>query len=156
MDADEVARRLADLERRVSHLEGRRPTPQLTGEGGGEISYHGHLQLYGEVQWRINLAAEPVLSLDDAPRVETLAALAHPARISIIRKLLTAGPQPVSALQETAGVRSTGQLYHHLKSLTAGGLVESDGRGRYRIPVEAMVPIVIMLAAASDVAGQLR
>jgi hypothetical protein len=34
--------------------------------------------------------------------------------------------------------------------------VEQDGRGSYRIAPPAVVPVLVLLAAAADVAGQLR
>jgi hypothetical protein len=51
---------------------------------------------------------------------------------------------------------STGQLYHHLRSLTHCGIVEQDGRGSYRVAPRAVVPALVLLTAAADVAGQLR
>jgi ArsR family transcriptional regulator len=70
--------------------------------------------------------------------------------------LLTDGPRGTGPLQEAAGLASTGQLYHHLRSLTHCGLVEQDGRGSYRVAPRAVVPALVLLGAAADVAGQLR
>ena len=69
--------------------------------------------------------------------------------------LLARGGQPATALQEAARLGSTGQLYHHLKALTASGVVEQDKRGSYRLRTAATVPVLVLLTAASDVAGQL-
>lgn len=73
-----------------------------------------------------------------------------------VRSLLADGPRSTSALQEAAELASTGQLYHHLRTLTHSGLVEQDGRGSYRVNGRAVVPVLVLLTAAADVAGQLR
>jgi DNA-binding transcriptional ArsR family regulator len=88
--------------------------------------------------------------------VAVLAALGHPARARIVRSLLAGGALGTADLQEAAGLGSTGQLYHHLRSLTYCGLVEQDARGSYRVAPGAVVPALVLLVAAADVAGQLR
>lgn len=160
MTVVDVARRLAELEMRVAALEGDdRATIEfpLSEDGGGTIGYRGLVTLGGgEVRWQIDVQPEHVLDLPDRGPIDVLAALAHPVRVGIVRSLLVDGPQPGSALQEAAGLGSTGQLYHHLKSLTSSGVVEQDKRGSYRLRANAIVPVLVLLTAASDVAGQLR
>ncbi|WP_309112959.1 helix-turn-helix domain-containing protein [Saccharothrix sp.] len=160
MTGVDLVRRLAELEQRVAALEGEeRETVVLpeSDDGGGELGYGGRVSLGGgRVSWRIDVTPERALSLADRPRIEVLAALAHPARVDIVRCLLAQGPQPAAALQETARLGSTGQLYHHLKALTGSGVVEQDKRGSYRLRSAATVPVLVLLTAASDVAGQLR
>lgn len=154
----DVADRLADLERRVAALEAgapARPDTPVADGSAGTVTYAGEVHLHGDVTWEIALDAGTALALDDEPRVAVLAALGHPARARIVRSLLR-GPCGTTALQEAAGLASTGQLYHHLRSLTHSGLVEQDGRGSYRIGARAVVPTLVLLTAAADVAGQLR
>jgi DNA-binding transcriptional ArsR family regulator len=154
-DRDDVPERLADLERRVAALEGAGAPPR--GEPGtGTVRYAGEVHLHGDVTWEIALDAGTALDLPDEPRVAVLAALGHPARARIVRSLLADGPRSTSALQEAAELASTGQLYHHLRALTHSGLVEQDGRGSYRVNARAVVPVLVLLTAAADVAGQLR
>lgn len=151
-----VPARLAELERRVRALEGSAAaTPAEAGEAG-TVRYSGEVHLHGDVTWSITLDARTALDLDDEPRVAVLAALGHSARAHIVEALLVAGPSGSTALQDAAGLASTGQLYHHLRSLTHCGLVEQDGRGSYRIAARAVVPALVLLIAAADVAGQLR
>ncbi len=156
---EDVEHRLTDLERRVAALEAPpavpAPVPEA-GAGGGTVRYSGEVHLHGEVSWRITYDAGAALALGDPPRVAVLAALGHPARAALVRALLAAGPTGTGALQEAAGLASTGQLYHHLRALTGCGLVEQDARGSYRIPARAVVPALVLLTAAADVAGQLR
>lgn len=155
--------RLAALERRVAALESAAAPPRAPGgpadvEPGqaGVVHYSGHVHLHGEVDWTITLDVRAALDLDDEPRLAVLAALGHPARARIVRALLAGGPSGTTALQEAAGLASTGQLYHHLRSLTHSGLVEQDVRGSYRVAARSVVPVLVLLTAAADVAGQLR
>jgi ArsR family transcriptional regulator len=154
-DNRDVPERLADLERRVAALEGA-GTPSRTEPGAGTVRYAGEVHLHGDVTWEIAVDAATALDLPDEPRVAVLAALGHPARARIVRSLLVDGPRGTAALQEAAGLASSGQLYHHLHSLTHSGLVEQVERGSYRVNGRAVVPALVLLTAAADVAGQLR
>lgn len=160
MNADDgVVERLADLERRVTALETRDAgaPPAATGpSGAGVVRYSGEVHVPGDIAWEVTFDAGAALDLDDEPRVAVLAALGHPARARIVRSLLADGALGTTALQEAAGLASTGQLYHHLRSLTHCGLVEQDGRGSYRVAPRAVVPALVLLTASADVAGQLR
>lgn len=151
--------RLDDLERRVGELERLvGPTigePATEGTGAGTVRYSGEVSLHGDVAWTITYDAGAALDLDDEPRTAVLAALGHPVRVRIVRGLLR-GPRSTSELAEVAELASTGQLYHHLKALTHCGLVAQDGRGSYRIVPTAVVPAVVLLTAAADVAHQLN
>lgn len=148
--------RLADLERRVAALEGA-PAQAVPGPtGAGSVRYGGDVHLHGDVTWEIGYDAGAALALDDAPRLAVLAALGHPARAGIVRALLASGPSTTADVQAAAGLASTGQLYHHLRALTHCGLVEQDGRGSYRVAPRTVVPVLVLLTAAADVAGQLR
>ncbi len=157
---DDVEQRLTELERRVAALEAppaAAPTaPPATVPGSGTVRYSGEVRLHGEVSWEITYDVGAALALEDAPRVAVLAALGHPARAALVRALLENGPTGTGALQEAAGLASTGQLYHHLRALTGSGLVEQDARGSYRVPARTVVPALVLLTAAADVAGQLR
>ncbi|MCE6997744.1 helix-turn-helix domain-containing protein [Saccharothrix sp. S26] len=157
MTAVDLVQRLAELEQRVAALEGDEREALPLPEGGGAFGYGGQVSVGdGRASWRIDVTPERALSLPDRPRIEVLAALAHPVRVQLVRTLLARGGQPATALQEAAGLGSTGQLYHHLKALTASGVVEQDKRGSYRLRQAATVPVLVLLTAASDVAGQLR
>lgn len=156
--------RLDALERRVEELERRSiapaggPPEASTGPQGttaGTVRYSGEVSLHGEVTWSVAYDAGAALALDDEPRTAVLAALGHPVRVRIVRGLLR-GPRSTAELTEVAELASTGQLYHHLRALTHCGLVEQDGRGSYRIAAPVVVPALVLLTAAADVAGQLR
>ncbi|KAA5826733.1 winged helix-turn-helix domain-containing protein [Saccharopolyspora hirsuta] len=155
MDSEDLQQRLEALEQRVAALEGaQRAEPAEP--SGSVVQYQGNLVEPVELEWRIQVDPARVLDMPDGPRTDVLAALGHPARAAIVRLLAQSGPQHTAALQEAAGLSSTGQLYHHLKSLTGCGLVEQDKRGTYRLRAQATIPALILLTAASDIAGQLR
>ncbi|GAA3361601.1 ArsR/SmtB family transcription factor [Saccharopolyspora gregorii] len=155
MSSDDVQGRLEDLERRVAALEGR-PTAAPREPGGDQIEYSGRLSEPFELEWHIRADPAQVLDLPDAPRTDVLAALGHPLRAALVRRLAESGPATGAELQQAAGLGSPGQLYHHLKGLTGCGLVEQDKRGSYRLRPQATVPALVLLTAASDIAGQLR
>lgn len=124
-------------------------------EDSGRVSYGGDVRLSGEVSWNIGVTAAAVLELPGASGSAVLAGLGHPTRGALVRRLLT-GPATTTQLQQVVANSSTGQLYHHLRTLTNCGLAEQDGRGRYRIPPTAVVPALVLLLASADVAGDLR
>ncbi|AOS64388.1 ArsR/SmtB family transcription factor [Actinoalloteichus hymeniacidonis] len=121
----------------------------------GTIGYQGNASWGGGVQWKIRWAAEGIAALPLPSAAGVLNAIGHPGRAAIVRTLLTA-PATAAELQESAALNSAGQLYHHLRTLTAAGLVEQDGRGRYRVPGAKLIPVSVLLLAASDIAGALQ
>ena len=153
--SDDLHDRIADLERRVAALEGQERTSAVE-PSGNVVEYGGQLVSPVELEWTIRADPARVAEFDDGPRTDVLAALGHPARAAVVRLLAKEGAQNAAALQTAAGLGSTGQLYHHLKSLTACGLVEQDKRGSYRLRPQATIPALVLLTAASDIAGQLR
>lgn len=160
MSEPDVGARLQDLEARVAALEdgaGRAPEPQdRTGEAGG-IGYHGTVRLQegaGPTTWTIGYDAAATLDLPAGAVTEVLAALGHPVRLALVRRLL-AGPAGTNDLVAAAELSSSGQLYHHLRTLTAARVVEQDGR-TYSVPATGVVPVLVALLAAADLAGALR
>ncbi|SCX58676.1 Helix-turn-helix domain-containing protein [Klenkia marina] len=153
MTTEELAARLAELEARVAALEGA-PAPGGAGDAG-TVTYGGQVRLHGEVAWEIGYDADAVLGLPPAAGVRVLAALGHAVRLEVVRHLLR-GPASVAELVEAVGGSSSGQLYHHLTTLTGAGVVEADGGGRYRVPATGVVPVLVLLLASADLGGVLR
>ncbi|WP_037309298.1 ArsR/SmtB family transcription factor [Amycolatopsis orientalis] len=152
----ELADRIAALEERVAALEGQHEPTTPPALPGGVVAYHGELTEPVELTWTVQIPPGVVLAKDDGPRVEVLAALSSAARVALVRTLAEQGTQTAPALQEAAELGSPGQLYHHLKALTGAGIVEQDKRGSYRLRPTATIPVLVLLTAASDVAGQLK
>jgi DNA-binding transcriptional ArsR family regulator len=148
--------RLAALEARDAALEGRGAPPSTLAEvdASGTVGYEGDVRLHGQVTWTIRYSPAAVLDLSTSPTAEVLAALGHPVRLALVRRLL-AGPASAADLQDAAGLSSTGQVYHHLRALAAARVVEQDGR-TFRVPTTGVVPVLTMMLAASDVAGLLQ
>ncbi|MCK7637529.1 winged helix-turn-helix domain-containing protein [Corynebacterium sp. P7202] len=159
------AQELADLRRRVTDLESRvrkledpgTPEPSTPGGEGaitGSIRYGGELTAPDSLRWTITLDADTARLLPRQKVAETLTAVSSPARMHILQELLT-GPATSKELQELLGYSSPGPLYHHLKPLHAAGIVERDADGRNRIPAPRVVPVLVMMAVAGDIAGEL-
>jgi DNA-binding transcriptional ArsR family regulator len=121
-------------------------------EDSGVLHYGGHARL-GGYQWSWEIRRPPawLLQRPAGPIAAVLAAAGHPARFEILQ-LLAAGPMPIAELQSRLALTSPGQLYHHLKTLAAAGLVEQPERGVYRVPPHAIFPVLALAAAAVDVA----
>ena len=175
MDAGEASR-LDDLERRVAALEAsapamaagepapladlkalddlrRRDGPRYSrGRMRGAVTYAGSARLGDEeVLWAGERGLAQIWDMDLAEVATLLAALGHPARLALVRALLV-GERSSQELQEVIGSGSAGQLYHHLKDLLAAGVVDQAGRSRYRISAGRIVPLLVIFAAAGDVA----
>lgn len=161
--------RIAELERRVAALErhveqGQVPASsvdvadderfwalhalqeRLAPPGG--VVFTGAVDLPpGEhVVWQWGNTTSDLLDSDWASAAQRLTALAHPIRIELLRHILCG----VRSTAELAGLEvmgTTGQLYHHLNQLTAAGWLRQAGRGRYAVPVERVVPLLVVLSA---------
>ncbi|MGH3661461.1 MAG: ArsR/SmtB family transcription factor [Micromonosporaceae bacterium] len=161
--------RLAHLEERVSQLEsGGRPAGAARSgpypekfwalEGlkqqadSGAVVFAGVAPLpTGEhYEWQQAAPTEQLLSLDWSEFSGVLGALGHPVRLLLVRQIL-GGVRTVAQLQQDENLGTTGQLYHHLRQLVAAGWLKASGRGRYVVPAQRVVPLLVLLAAAMPV-----
>ncbi|KQU58181.1 ArsR family transcriptional regulator [Rhodococcus sp. Leaf278] len=152
----EFESRLAELEARVAELE-RRDAPEQVDAApstGGIVAYQGDVHLNGTVRWDISYSPDAIVDLPIASMSEVLAALGHPVRLQIVRSLLR-GPANAADLHTAVGVGSSGQIYHHLKTLSTANIVEQQGRGDYRIAAKRVVPLLVSMLTAADIAGDL-
>ena len=163
---DNLAERLARIEQRLDALEARgtaKPAAaaddadtfwalhrlrELAPEAGA-VLFTGAITLSGgeHYEWQQAAAAGDLLEADWGERVPALAALAHPARVRILREVLN-GATTAAGLQALEGIESAGQLYHHVRQLTAAGWLRTEGRAKYQVPPERIVPLLVILAAA--------
>lgn len=162
---------LRALERRITQLEARRPQAAQRPAGQAEteevaerswalaglrarFAAPGGIVLAGAVDlpdgahadWQ---SATTTRALLDAPweaKTERLAALAHPVRIELLRQVLL-GARTTAALHELDVVGTTGQLYHHLRPLLTAGWLRQTARGRYEVPHDRVVPLLVVVAA---------
>ncbi len=162
----ELADRIAALEKRVAALE-RAGAPEPTAssevfwalEGlkrrlpGGGVLFTGAVPLpTGEhYEWQAGVPAEELVDADweelASDRAATLGALGHPVRLLLIGLILT-GTRTVTELQRNPALGTTGQLYHHLRQLVSAGWLRAAGRGRYAVPPEKVIPLLVVLTAA--------
>jgi DNA-binding transcriptional ArsR family regulator len=117
--------------------------------GDGAVLFAGVVPLPagGWSEWQWGTATGELLEADWSSLSATLAALGHPVRLLLLRQVL-AGAGTVAELQERVELGTSGQLYHHLRQLVGAGWLQVAARGRYAVPPERVVPLLVMLAAA--------
>lgn len=169
MKDDDFAARLSELEDAVARLTARNdpsPTPQ-THEASdrsellwaldglesrvpeGAVLYTGSVQtpVGGSVRWQYAQSGPHLFAEDWADHSKRLAALGHPVRLQILRAVLH-GITTAATLAEEVDAGTSGQVYHHLKELTATGWLSSPKRGVFDVPASRVVPLLAILLAA--------
>jgi hypothetical protein len=102
----------------------------------------------GPVAWEYGLPAEAVIEPDEGSveaSAARLAALGHPLRLRLLLAVLRGATGPAE-LAEVPGIGTSGQIYHHIRTLTAAGWLRASGRGQVRVPAERIVPLLVALA----------
>ena len=119
------------------------------GEVAGSVAYGGRVRApgSGEIIWQLEHSVPDILDADLEAASAVLAALGHPLRLEILRRLLI-GARTLSELQEIEGTGTSGQVHHHLRELRSVGLVVSQRRNDYAIPADRVVPLLVIVAAA--------
>jgi hypothetical protein len=159
-----VEARLSAVEERLAALESRpRPTPVplpdredfwvlagLQERSGDEsaIVFAGTVGLpTGERYiWQQGADVPGLLAADTEDLVPAIAALGHRVRLALVQAVLD-GRRTVAELEALESLGTTGQLYHHLRQLVAAGWLQTAGRGRYAVPGDRVVPLLVVLAA---------
>lgn len=124
----------------LTALKGRAPAPGAVVFAGAVDVGAGHL----EYQW--GRPTEHLLATDWAEHAETVAALGHPLRLAILRRLLD-GEHTVAQLVDELELASTGVAYHHLSALQTSGWVTSPRRGSWALSAPRVVPLLAILIA---------
>jgi hypothetical protein len=167
--ADDLSARLAALEARVAALEaaGAEAGPDVPAPSGGDpfwalnylrtqipddgaVMFAGRHRVPGSerpYEWQWGEPTEALLESDWSPLVPALSALAHPARLQLLKEVL-AGTHAVADLQAGGSFGTTGQVYHHLRQLVTAGWLRTSGRGSYAVPPERVIPLLVILTAA--------
>lgn len=113
----------------------------------GGVVYTGSVDVgQGHVEYQWGRPTEHLLQSDWAEHAESIAALGHPLRLAILRKLLDA-EHTVAQLVDELELASTGVAYHHLSALQHGGWVTSPRRGTWTVPVSRVVPLLTIITA---------
>lgn len=156
--------RLKAIEQRLAALEAHLAAPQPSEPEGplwaldalqARVADPGAVLLVGDVvlpdgrraQWQLGAGTQDLLDGDWAEGADTLGALGHPVRLRLLQRVLT-GTSTVSDLMDTDGVGTSGQVYHHLRQLTAAGWLRAIGGGRYEVPVARVVPLLATVLGA--------
>lgn len=139
----------------VRHAE-ERPVPAAQPddprERGGAVYYSGYYRSRdNRFRWEPQeRSLEALLSLQGDKAAKVLAALGQKQRLEILLEVLK-GPVSGAELVERLNMGTTGQLYHHLKSLLGADLIRQEERGgRYTLTQERSLPMLLLLAAVSD------
>ncbi|NEB81051.1 helix-turn-helix domain-containing protein [Streptomyces sp. SID14478] len=160
----DLERRVAGLERRLDAMERGPQAPtvpegtfwaleglkeQLAEVASGGVLFTGAVRLPGdkEYEWQYATITDELLASDWTDMAETFAALGHGLRLRLLREVL-GGRSSATELAELDDVGTSGQIYHHLRQLTAAGWLRSAGRGRYEVPAGRVVPLLVALTAA--------
>ncbi|TXR58053.1 ArsR family transcriptional regulator [Quadrisphaera setariae] len=130
---------------------------QVAGHGldGGAVLFTGTATLPGgTAEWQETRVVDDLLddgSLDalEAP-ASALAALGSPVRLLLLVRVLRSPTGTASAAELTAdeALGTSGQVYHHVRQLVAAGWLRTAARGRYAVPAERVVPLLVALALA--------
>ena len=107
----------------------------------------------GTVRWQITRDATELLETDWSASAAALAALGHPSRLQILQLVARGEARTAAELAQAEGLGTTGQIYHHLRQLVAGGWLRATTRGRHEVPADRLVPLLVVLAAAGTSGG---
>lgn len=147
----EIEQRLRDIEERLSALESpvsdNLPDPE-TGDSvlfAGDVTYGGGRR--AQYRWHRPTAALTDASWDE--NLERLAALAHPLRGAILRRLFRSSATAAELVEEGI-VGSTGAAYHHLGALHSGGWITREPGGRHSLRTARVVPLLSIIAATEE------
>lgn len=172
-NSGDLATRVAALERRLDALDSATPAappphvPDDTGAAPDPETFwaldglrsragqHSAVLFTGAVtlpdarsyQWQQGADGDALLDADWDGAAEPLSALGHPVRLAVLRQVL-AGRHTTAEIGALDQLGTTGQLYHHLRQLTAAGWLRSSGRGRYEVPATRIVPLLVILTAS--------
>lgn len=124
---------------------------ERVGPSAGAVVFAGSAQTGdGPVEWQ---RGELVQSLQEMgePELEhvaaRLAALGSPVRLRILLSVLQ-GSTTTAQLTELDDVGTSGQIYHHVRALTAAGWLRTVSRGTVAVPPERVVPAWVALCLA--------
>lgn len=114
---------------------------------GGAVAFAGHGEVAdGPVAWQWGRPTTDLLAREWDEGAAPLAALGHPVRLRLLQLVLT-GTQTTADLAADPDLGTTGQLHHHLRTLMAAGWLTSAGRGRYSVPPQRVVPLLVIVTA---------
>lgn len=166
-ELDELSERLEQLRELFLHMDGKAKAlsedppqslslhadpPIDSSQLENFITYSGQYQgQTAQYQWKpLVYQLGQLQTLDTEKTARVLNALGHKQRLDIIRALLIR-PMSGPELVEQLNMGTTGQLYHHTKALLASGLLTHEERGgKYRIPEQRVLPLMLLLTGVIE------
>ena len=160
MTEESLADRVAALERRLDALTARPEAvpgdvfwaleelkARLGDDDSGAVLFAGSVGLpTGEhYDWQYGTPVDQLLGADWSSWADRLAALGHPVRLRLLHRILS-GARTTAELADDEELGTTGQLYHHLRHLVSAGWLRSAARGRYAVPPDRVVPLLVILS----------
>jgi hypothetical protein len=133
---DPVDNRLAELERRIAALESADVTKRGTRRRSSDARQADTTRALRELQAR----------RDWSELAPALAALGSPIRLTLLREIVR-GHATVNSLSQLDGLGTSGQIYHHLRHLTAEGWLHTPTRGTFAIPPTRATALNAILTA---------
>ena len=146
-DPDGHAERTGTLDREVfwalEGLQARLDDPR------GGVLFTGAVELTPDVphRWQLGATTTGLIGTDWAELAPALDALGNPVRLSLLQ-LIATGTTRTADLVDAEGIGTSGQVHHHLRQLVAAGWLRSTGRGRYEVPPNRVVPLLVVVLAA--------
>jgi hypothetical protein len=148
---DPVDNRLAELERRIAALESTAPGPTASRRRSAK-GREGHAD-GAQAEATQAEAARALTALrarrDWSTVAPALAALGSPIRLTLLREIVR-GHATVNSLSQLEGLGTSGQIYHHLRQLTAEGWLHTPTRGTFAIPPTRATALNTILRALED------
>lgn len=89
-----------------------------------------------------------LLEEDWTVHAAALTALGHPSRLRILQLVARGEASTAAEMAHADGLGTTGQIYHHLRQLVAAGWLRTTTKGRHEVPVERLVPLLVVLTAS--------
>jgi DNA gyrase subunit B len=117
----------------------------------GAIFYSGQYRGKNRYRWDPQQrSVSRLLDLDGDKVAKVLAALGNKQRLDILTAVLKE-PLTGAEIVEQLNMGTTGQLYHHTKALLGADLlIQEDRGGKYSLPPHRSLPLLLLLAASSD------
>lgn len=120
---------------------------ELPPPGGVVLAGSVELQPGRQIDWQYSQTTDALLAGDWTELSEPIAALGNPIRLRLLREIV-AGTDSAAELSNLDDIGSTGQVYHHLRTLVSAGWLRAAARGRYEVPEDRVVPLLALLLAA--------
>ena len=163
-DAEATLVELAERVTRIEQQLAKAPGPAATGGSTGRFWALEELErrearpsvlfaglvdtAAGPVQWQMGYDSAGLIEEDWQVRAAALAALGHPSRLQILQLVARGTCHTAAELGQADGLGTSGQIYHHLRQLASAGWLTSTTKGRYQVPPERLVPLLVILGAS--------